>query len=156
MISVPAHMRERAARRLEDCRCGQGNKLQCPYCETPKTALQGDRTDSRSSSQWQTTCNNTCTGSVHPNIILTGQVQDGNNNCPSYVFMVWGGVSQHHRTELVVIAGNLNAVRFREDIVLPHVVPFLQAHPDMTLQHDNATSHTVRDFLQYRNVSVLP
>ena len=68
--------------------------------------------------------------------------------------MVWGGVSQHHRTELVVIAGNLN----REDILLPHVVPFLQAHPDMTLQHDNVTSHTarsVRDFLQDRNVSVL-
>ena len=73
--------------------------------------------------------------------------------------MVWGGVSQHHRTELVVIAGNLNAVRYREDILLPHVVPFLQAHPDMTIQHDNATSHTahsVLDFLQNRNVSVLP
>ena len=73
--------------------------------------------------------------------------------------MVWGGVSQHHWTELVVIAGNLNAVRSREDILLPHVVPFLQAHPDMTLQHDNATSHTtrsVRESLQARNVSVLP
>uniref|UniRef100_A0AAZ3R6C5 Tc1-like transposase DDE domain-containing protein n=2 Tax=Oncorhynchus tshawytscha TaxID=74940 RepID=A0AAZ3R6C5_ONCTS len=55
--------------------------------------------------------------------------------------------------------GNLNAVRYGEDILLPHVVLFLQAHPDMTLQHDNATSHTdrsVRDFLQDRNVSVLP
>ena len=73
--------------------------------------------------------------------------------------MVWSGVSQHHRTELVVIAGNLNAVGNREDILLPHVVPFLQAHPDMTLQHDNATSHTARsvhDFLQERNVSVRP
>ena len=38
--------------------------------------------------------------------------------------MVWGGVSQQHRTELV-IAGNLNAVRYREDMLLPHVVPFL-------------------------------
>ena len=47
--------------------------------------------------------------------------------------MVWGGVSQHHRTELVVIAGNLNAVCYREDILLPHVVPFLQAHPDMLI-----------------------
>jgi hypothetical protein len=28
-------------------------------------------------------------------------------------------------------------VRYREDILLPHVVPFLQAHPDRTLQHDN-------------------
>ena len=73
--------------------------------------------------------------------------------------MVWGGVSQHHRTELVVIAGNLNAVHYREDILLPCVVPFLQAHPDMTLQHDKATSHTARsvhDFLQARYVSVLP
>uniref|UniRef100_A0AAZ3P907 Tc1-like transposase DDE domain-containing protein n=1 Tax=Oncorhynchus tshawytscha TaxID=74940 RepID=A0AAZ3P907_ONCTS len=73
--------------------------------------------------------------------------------------MVWGGVSQHHQTELVVIAGNLNAVCYRGDILLPHVVPFLQAHPDMTLQHDNAYSHTARsvcDFLQDRNVSVLP
>ena len=73
--------------------------------------------------------------------------------------MVWCGVSQHHRTELVAIASNLHAVHYREDILLPHVVPFLQAHPDMTIQHDNATSHTarsVRDFLQDRNVSVLP
>ena len=73
--------------------------------------------------------------------------------------MVWGGVSQHHRNELVVIAGNLNSVHYREDILLPHVIPFLQTHPDMTLQHENAISHTarsVRDFLQDRNVSVLP
>uniref|UniRef100_A0AAZ3QP27 Tc1-like transposase DDE domain-containing protein n=1 Tax=Oncorhynchus tshawytscha TaxID=74940 RepID=A0AAZ3QP27_ONCTS len=73
--------------------------------------------------------------------------------------MVWGGVSQYHRTEVIVIAGNFNAVHYRENIILPHVVPFLQAHPDMTLQHDNATSHTarsVRDFLQDRNISVLP
>ena len=73
--------------------------------------------------------------------------------------MVWGGVSQHHRTELVVIAGNLNAVCYRKYILLPHVVPFLQAHPDMTLQLAIATSHTDRsvcDFLQDRNDSVLP
>ena len=60
--------------------------------------------------------------------------------------MVWGVVSQHHWTELAVIAGILRS----------HLEPFLQAHPDMTLQHDNASSHTahsVRDFLQDRNVS---
>uniref|UniRef100_A0AAZ3PI57 Transposase Tc1-like domain-containing protein n=1 Tax=Oncorhynchus tshawytscha TaxID=74940 RepID=A0AAZ3PI57_ONCTS len=69
--------------------------------------------------------------------------------------MVWGGVSQHHRTELVVIAVNLNtALQGR------HPPPSCGTlHPDMTLQHDNATSHTahsVGDFLQDRNVSVLP
>uniref|UniRef100_A0AAZ3PHI2 Tc1-like transposase DDE domain-containing protein n=1 Tax=Oncorhynchus tshawytscha TaxID=74940 RepID=A0AAZ3PHI2_ONCTS len=71
----------------------------------------------------------------------------------------WSGASQHHLTELVVIAGNLSVVWYREDILLPHVVPFLQAHPDRTLQHDTATSHTARsvhDFLQEKNVSVLP
>ena len=73
--------------------------------------------------------------------------------------MVWGCVLQHHQTELIVIAGNLNTVRYWKDILHPHVVPFLQAHLDMTLQHNNATSRTarsVRDFLQDRNVSVLP
>jgi transposase len=48
-------------------------------------------------------------------------------------------------------------LRYREDILLPHVVPFL--HPDMSLHHDIATSHTARsvhDFLQDGNVSVLP
>ena len=73
--------------------------------------------------------------------------------------MVWGGVSQYHQTELVVIAGNLHTLHYREDIFLPNVEPFLQAHPDMTLQHHNATSHTahsVRDFLQDRDVNVLP
>ena len=73
--------------------------------------------------------------------------------------MVWEGVSQHHRPELVVIVGNLNAVCYREYILLPHVILFLQARPDMTLQHFNATSHaarSARDFLQDRNVSVLP
>ena len=72
--------------------------------------------------------------------------------------MVWGSVSQHHRTEFV-IAGNLTTVRYREDILHPHVVPFLQAHPDTPLQHDIAISHnahSVCDFLQDRNVSVLP
>ncbi|KAL1274382.1 hypothetical protein QQF64_027196 [Cirrhinus molitorella] len=73
--------------------------------------------------------------------------------------MVWGGISHHHRTELVVIAGNLNALRYREDILLPHVVPFMHTHPDMILQQDNATSHTarsVREFLHDSNVNVLP
>ena len=70
----------------------------------------------------------------------------------------WSGAVCHSIIGLSFI-GNLNAVRYREDILLPHVVPFLQAHPDMTLQHDNATSHTARsvhDVLQDRNVSVLP
>ena len=50
-------------------------------------------------------------------------------------------------------------MRYREDILLSHMVPFLQAHADMTLQHGVDTSHiacSVCDFLQDRNVCVLP
>ena len=39
--------------------------------------------------------------------------------------MVWSSVSQNHRTELVVIAGNLSAVRNSQDILLPHMAPFI-------------------------------
>ena len=45
----------------------------------------------------------------------------------------------------------LTRVDGRIRVLLPDVVPFLQVFPDMTHQHDNATSHTarsVRDFLQ--------
>ena len=31
--------------------------------------------------------------------------------------MVWGGMSQHHRTELVVIAGNLNPIEHVWDLL---------------------------------------
>ena len=68
----------------------------------------------------------------------------------------WSGAVCH---SIIGLHCNLNVVCYRQDILLPHVVPFLQAHPDMTLQHDNATSHTARsvhDFLQDRNISVLP
>ena len=67
-----------AARRHEDCRCGLGNKLQCPSCEMPTTELQGDVVCHYE----DVPCNNTCTGSLHLNITPVGQVQD--DNCPSY------------------------------------------------------------------------
>lgn len=73
--------------------------------------------------------------------------------------MVWGGISHGQRTPLVPIRGNLNAVKYRDDILAPHVVPFLQANPNFTLQQDNATSHTARvttAFLNANNVNVMP
>uniref|UniRef100_A0A4W5JSZ9 Cytoplasmic tRNA 2-thiolation protein 2 n=1 Tax=Hucho hucho TaxID=62062 RepID=A0A4W5JSZ9_9TELE len=64
----------------------------------------------------------------------------------------WSGAVSHSIIGLSLLSLQaINAVRYREDLLLPHVVPFLQAHPDMTLQHDNGTSHTARsvcDFLQ--------
>ena len=57
----------------------------------------------------------------------------------------WSGAVSHSIIGLSLLSLQaINAVHYREDILLPHVVPFLQAHPDMTLQHDNATSYTAR------------
>ena len=47
--------------------------------------------NSLSSSQCQ--CNNTCPGAVQPNITPEGQVQDGNNNCPSFTQNVQPSIS---------------------------------------------------------------
>ena len=72
--------------------------------------------------------------------------------------MVWGEISNGQRTALVPIQGNLNAVKYRDDILAPYVVPFLQANPNTTFQQDNATSHTARvtrASLNANNVNVL-
>lgn len=72
--------------------------------------------------------------------------------------MVWGGIATNRRTELVVIPGNLNAQRYREDILTPHVLPFMQAHGGI-FQQDNARPHVARanmHFLAVHNVDVLP
>jgi hypothetical protein len=66
--------------------------------------------------------------------------------------VVWSGVSQHHWTGLVIIAGNLNAVCYREDILFPHMVPFI-LHPDMTMP---PAILLVCDLQQDRKVGVLP
>jgi len=64
--------------------------------------------------------------------------------------MVLGGTAYGYRTPLVVIDGNLNAQKYREDILGPHAVPLLQAHNVITtLQQDNATSHVACVNLEY-------
>ena len=74
--------------------------------------------------------------------------------------MVWGGICGDVKTRLVVIRGNLNAQRYRDDILRPVVVPFLQQQPrGLIFQHDNARPHTARltqNFLANANVQVLP
>jgi hypothetical protein len=36
--------------------------------------------------------------------------------------MVWGGITAHGRTPLVVVAGNLTGIRYRDEIVQPYVI----------------------------------
>ena len=65
--------------------------------------------------------------------------------------MVWGGITAHGRTSLVVVAGNLTGICYRDEIVQPYVIPFIQAQANnVTFQQDNARPHVarvVRDYL---------
>lgn len=74
--------------------------------------------------------------------------------------MVWGGMTTHGRTPLVVIDGNLTGVRYRDIVIQQHVLPFINGQQrHVTLQQDNARphiAHVVMDFLRQNNVDVLP
>ena len=54
--------------------------------------------------------------------------------------MVWGGISHGVKLPLIVVPGNLTAVRYRDEILRPVAVLLVQQH-QMTFQHDNARPH---------------
>ena len=70
--------------------------------------------------------------------------------------LLWAGIAHDFRSFLIVIKGNLNAQRYRE-IFARHVIPPFQNNANTTLfQHDNATSNTPRDtvnFLRVNNIA---
>ena len=68
--------------------------------------------------------------------------------------MVWGGISHGVKSLVIVVPGNLTAVRYRDEILRPVAVPLVQQH-QMTFQHDNARPHVARvcqDFLANNNI----
>ena len=73
--------------------------------------------------------------------------------------MVWGGIAHSGKTQLVNINGNLNAQKYRNDVLAPVALPFMNGGNGVTiLQHDNAQPHTTRltrQFLATNNVNVL-
>jgi hypothetical protein len=74
--------------------------------------------------------------------------------------MVWAGMCHDGRTQLKIVQGTLNVVQYRDDILDPIVLPFLQQRNfDHVFQHDNSKCHVVRvfhDFLNQNHISVLP
>ena len=68
--------------------------------------------------------------------------------------VLWCG---QHKTPLIFIDGNLTAVRYRDNVLTPVVVPFIQRH-NAVFQQDNARPHVARvsmDYLAANNVNVL-
>ena len=74
--------------------------------------------------------------------------------------MVWAGIYHDGRTQLKIVEGKLNAVKYIDDILDPIVLPFLQQRNfDHVFQHDNGRCHVVRvcqDFLNQNYTRVLP
>jgi len=73
--------------------------------------------------------------------------------------MVWAGISNRYRTPLVVIQGILNARRYIDEVLEPHMVPFMEQHQDLAIfQQDNARAHSARltmNFLNENNINVM-
>ncbi|KFM59944.1 Transposable element Tcb2 transposase, partial [Stegodyphus mimosarum] len=60
--------------------------------------------------------------------------------------MVWGAISFHSRTPLVVIRRNLTAQRSVDEVLRPVVLPFMSCHPGLTFQQDNFRNNTAHVF----------
>ncbi|GFY36273.1 DDE_3 domain-containing protein [Trichonephila clavipes] len=66
--------------------------------------------------------------------------------------MVRGAIAYDSRSTLIVMRGTLTGQRYVDDILRPHVGPFLNGLPLAIFQQDNARSHTARvaqDFLRH-------
>ena len=62
------------------------------------------------------------------------------------------------KTQCVVVRGNLNALRYSDEILTPVCIPHLQNNGRMQLMHDGAPSHTARAtkaLLQANRINVL-
>ena len=71
--------------------------------------------------------------------------------------MVWGSIAYGFKSPLVIINGTMNAVKYRDEISAPHVVPTAQQRA-LTFQHDNARPQVARictDFLAQNNIQVM-
>ena len=62
--------------------------------------------------------------------------------------LVWTGYSHGHRTQLHAIVDNLNAARYRDEILRPIVLPFVR-QDNTIFHHDNARPHVTRVCREY-------
>ncbi|CAH1977625.1 unnamed protein product [Acanthoscelides obtectus] len=72
--------------------------------------------------------------------------------------MVWGVITYGSRSSLIFIRGNMNAQRYIHEVLVPHLLPYLDTLADPTFQQDNARPHVARvtiDF-QHNDVTLLP
>ena len=72
--------------------------------------------------------------------------------------MMWAAISNDSKTELVHIPGNLTAVRYRVEILQPHIMHVIDRQGELFKQ-DDARPHTTRqtmDYFEQNNINMLP
>ncbi|GFU05642.1 transposable element Tcb2 transposase [Trichonephila clavipes] len=72
--------------------------------------------------------------------------------CPHSWYNGLEAIAYDSRSILIVIRGTLTGQRYFDDILRPHVGPFLNGLPGKIFQQDNARPHTARvdqDFLRH-------
>ena len=63
---------------------------------------------------------------------------------------VWTAIANGYRSPLVVIDSNLNAQRYRDDILAHQVIPLFHNNANNSIfQEDNGTSYTARDIVHW-------
>ena len=66
--------------------------------------------------------------------------------------MMWAGICHDGRTHLKMFQGTLNTVKYRDEILDPIVLPFLQQrNSDDVFRHDNAIFHVARVYQDFLN-----
>lgn len=67
--------------------------------------------------------------------------------------MIWGAISYANKTKLVYFLGNLNAVRYRYQVLTPHMLPAMNLRREL-FQQDNARLPTVCATVFFSNQSL--
>ena len=71
--------------------------------------------------------------------------------------MVWGGIAHGIKSQLIIVAGKMTAVRYRDEILRPVAVPLVQQR-NLILQQDIARPHVAQvcqNFLANNNIAPL-
>jgi hypothetical protein len=59
--------------------------------------------------------------------------------------VVWAGITASGRTPVQIVNGNLIGLRYLDEIIQLHVLPFIQRQQNhITLQQDKASPHVAR------------
>ncbi|GFW70758.1 DDE_3 domain-containing protein [Trichonephila clavipes] len=84
-------------------------------------------------------------GTIPPNTVLRLTARTAG-------VMVWAAIAYDSRSTLIRMRETLTGQRYVDDILQPHVGPFLNGLPGAIFQQDNARLHTARvaqDFLRH-------